>query len=527
MNKILSILFILFPFVLLKGQENYIPGNSSIQLTISAVKLDANQISTWFKNNAEFNNDPITWSAGFEWPIGSGSTARYSGGLWIGAVLNNDTFTSCVHYGVSDFTNGYIDEFGNSQGFNDLNYRIYKIYKGDSLSSDYINWPVYQGAFTDNMGRPYFLGTQTMFYVFNDNFIRNSGNTSDSSLKAQILQTNWAYNQSGYLENVIFTEYRIINRSNKVWNDFYFGLWNDDDAIGEFWKVATDTIRNMGFTYNNPQLSSPRPVVGNLFLRGLLKFTGDINDSVKYYNPPGSNNLIIKTGYKDLKLRISNRFNNSMPPSEPINNTQTYRVITGRLRDGTVWINPVTNAPTTFVNTGDPVTGTGWIQAPIAYKRTFQGTGPATVNPGDTVSVLYAQLVAMGTDNLNSITKLRETADFVKQIYDENFQSVVSVHNASTEVPEQFSLSQNYPNPFNPATVINYSIPSNLRGQTSDVKLIVYNILGNEVKTLVNEKQNAGSYSIEFDAANLASGIYFYKLEAGEFRQTKRMILLK
>ena len=92
----------------------------------------------------------------------------------------------------------------------------------------------------------------------------------------------------------------------------------------------------------------------------------------------------------------------------------------------------------------------------------------------------------------------------------------------NTITPDKFNLSQNYPNPFNPTTKINYELRI-----TNYVLLKVFDVLGNEVAALVNEKQNAGSYSIEFNGADLPSGIYFYKLEAGDFSDTKRMILLK
>ncbi len=105
--------------------------------------------------------------------------------------------------------------------------------------------------------------------------------------------------------------------------------------------------------------------------------------------------------------------------------------------------------------------------------------------------------------------------------------TLTSVRQRENSIPERFSLEQNYPNPFNPKTIINYSIPSNVKGQRSDVELIVYNNLGEEIVTLVNEKQNAGTYSVEFNGSRFSSGIYFYKLEAGEFSETKRMILLK
>lgn len=100
--------------------------------------------------------------------------------------------------------------------------------------------------------------------------------------------------------------------------------------------------------------------------------------------------------------------------------------------------------------------------------------------------------------------------------------TLTSVRQISSTVPNNFSLSQNYPNPFNPTTIINYSIPT-----TQYTILRVYNSLGKEVSTLVNENQSPGSYSVDFNGEGLPSGIYFYKLEAGDFVDTKRMILLK
>jgi hypothetical protein len=88
--------------------------------------------------------------------------------------------------------------------------------------------------------------------------------------------------------------------------------------------------------------------------------------------------------------------------------------------------------------------------------------------------------------------------------------------------PLEFSLEQNYPNPFNPTTIIQYSIK-----EKSPVELVLYDMLGSQVKVLVNEEQDAGDYDIEFNAVNLVSGIYFYKLKAGDFFETKKMVLMK
>jgi photosystem II stability/assembly factor-like uncharacterized protein len=92
----------------------------------------------------------------------------------------------------------------------------------------------------------------------------------------------------------------------------------------------------------------------------------------------------------------------------------------------------------------------------------------------------------------------------------------------NVNIPKQFSLSQNYPNPFNPLTKINYAIPN-----TTKVTLKIYDVLGKLVKTLVNETKDAGVYNVTFDGSTLASGIYFYKIEAGDFVESKKMVLVK
>jgi hypothetical protein len=104
---------------------------------------------------------------------------------------------------------------------------------------------------------------------------------------------------------------------------------------------------------------------------------------------------------------------------------------------------------------------------------------------------------------------------------------VVTVQNATDVADDNisiydFDLQQNYPNPFNPSTKISWQSPL-----ASHQTLKVFDVLGNEITTLVNEFRNAGRYEIEFKAEGLPSGLYFYKLQAGSFTQTRKMILLK
>ena len=102
-------------------------------------------------------------------------------------------------------------------------------------------------------------------------------------------------------------------------------------------------------------------------------------------------------------------------------------------------------------------------------------------------------------------------------------EMVTSVHEvAGGELPRTFDLKQNYPNPFNPSTTIEFSIP-----RAAHVVLNVFNTLGQKITTLVSDERGPGTYSTRWDAAGVASGVYFYRLEAGSFSQSRKLLLLK
>ena len=108
-------------------------------------------------------------------------------------------------------------------------------------------------------------------------------------------------------------------------------------------------------------------------------------------------------------------------------------------------------------------------------------------------------------------------------------QEVISVKNISTKTPDNFKLFQNYPNPFNSSSKIKFCIPENGKWKMENnyVTLKIYNILGKEITTLVNEKLQSGTYEVNFDGSNLPSGIYFYRFSAGDYSDTKKVILIK
>ncbi len=126
------------------------------------------------------------------------------------------------------------------------------------------------------------------------------------------------------------------------------------------------------------------------------------------------------------------------------------------------------------------------------------------------------------TLTIHELTTLSGIMQGEGTLYYDNNSVVIASVGMNTDTPLNYSLEQNYPNPFNPTTTIQYRIP-----RDESVTLKVYNLLGQKVKTLVDEQQRAGSYEIEFRADNLASGVYFYRLIAGNYTEIKRMILIK
>ena len=111
---------------------------------------------------------------------------------------------------------------------------------------------------------------------------------------------------------------------------------------------------------------------------------------------------------------------------------------------------------------------------------------------------------------------------YYKSAWRRSLAEIIEIQNISTKIPSSFSLSQNYPNPFNPTTNIKFDIAKN-----GFASIKIYDILGKEVATLVNENLKSGTYEVTFDGSDLSSGTYFYQLRVSDFVETKRMVLIK
>jgi Secretion system C-terminal sorting domain len=180
-----------------------------------------------------------------------------------------------------------------------------------------------------------------------------------------------------------------------------------------------------------------------------------------------------------------------------------------------------------YMFSGNPVIRDGWLNITENDWKFLNSTGPFQLEKGKPIELIYAYIVGRGDSPLNSVTIAKEYALEIHKFYKSNFTQLPVDVKMKKNNPRQFSLSQNYPNPFNPSTTIKYKVPSTVKGETSNVKLVVFDVLGREVATLVNQEQQAGNYEVEFDASGISSGTYFYRITSGEFSASKKMILLR
>jgi aminopeptidase N len=147
---------------------------------------------------------------------------------------------------------------------------------------------------------------------------------------------------------------------------------------------------------------------------------------------------------------------------------------------------------------------------------------PFTSGPADTVRVMNDVNGQVFIFDYTGKQPTAPTFDPNNDIVLKSASLLVGATGNETQIPEKFSLYQNYPNPFNPVTVIKYDVPEN-----SNVKISVYDATGKEVKTLVNEIKSAGKHEVMFNGVSLSSGVYYYKIIAGNFSDIKKLVLVK
>ena len=350
--------------------------------------------------------------------------------------------------------------------------------------------------------------------------------------------TVWGYDNTNFLADVLFKKYTIINKGQNTIDSMYLAYWADDDlgkANDDF--AGCDTNFSLGYIYNGDNnddgyYGTPPPAVGHMLLQGPV-VPGSPGDSAQF----GGHWIY---GFTNLKMTAFSFYicggsiNYACPSFGYEGALEWYNNMQGLMWDGNPYIDPTTGQEIKYCVPGDPESGTGWYEGngwPGGFNPgdRYYGIsfGPLTMVPGDTQEVVIALFIAIGTDNINSVTELKSKAVEIHHFYGNDY--ITKVKKRFVNLSTDFILEQNYPNPFNPVTKIEYSI-----SKTAKVEIIVFDILGREVAKLVNETKKAGKHQVIFDASKYSSGLYFYrmaihsdKLKSGDFIQTHKMLLMK
>jgi len=550
--------------------------------------LNLNNITTIFKSTGISDIDIFESNSGFVYPFNSGKTAVYCSGLIWGTKIPGDPQ---VRVGGSTYREGlqcgWIDVNGNVIPPTDSRSRIYRVRpdvfpngpfvdlsrealdEGKSTAEvraqyelDWTEWPGDLGApfkdiDEDNVYDPMIDipgisgAAQTIWFVANDQdqaLTLNMYGTLPIGIEYQA--TLWEYKDSVGFDNLFFRKYKLINKSEVLgdpatFDSMYISMWSDTDigdALDDY--VGCDTILNLGFGYNGYPTDAvydplPPPAIGFDLIRGPLvpgnpgedKNKNDIDD----FNDFGltENNQSI-FGYINLPMTAFYYFVRGDPVltdppfGSPDGANQFYNFMQGKIGiTGEPFIDPLTNQPTKFPLNGDPVTAEGWIDGILHSpddRRLGLSTGPFVMVPGDTQTVVIAEIAGgavTGIGYLEAISLVKNYSQIAQDFYDTAFPIPVSV-SEETVLPMEFELSQNYPNPFNPSTKIGWQSPVG-----SNQTLKIYDVLGNEVATLIDEYKPAGIYEVEWNASGSPSGVYFYQLITDKFIETKKMMLIK
>lgn len=479
----------------------------------------------------------------------------YEQGLWMLGKIKGETHAGITEWNTH-FSPGPIINGQPAMLYNPLDsarYTIYKINKGDNHNNpDYNNWPIDLGAPVNYNGNPLIKGDQTLWTAFNaaDSTTLNywqwfQPNNNLNLLPIEIQQL--AFARSGnkkdnedIFSNTIFFEYTIINKGNSAIDSAFIGFWTDIDFdyISNN-PPAVDTVAQVGYCwalsdtfYTNIPQRAPAAV-------GFTLIYGPSVPSVGQNSVFNGRSL---SDHKNLPLTAFHGIEDDQTLYQPFNMAESidgaWNMANGLQSDGLPNIDPSNGKVTKFQLSGDPITNQGWV-----YPKNFTGggagfvmfTGPFNLAPNDTQWIMIALIPAEGNDRFESIKIMREKAMLLRSLpydtlaygitsYKINYVDTTNLPDIveSEIVPDQLSLSQNFPNPFNPETTIIFGLP-----QQEHVSLKVFDILGREVRTILDEIKDAGTYRIRFNSFGLASGIYIYRISSNNNSQVKKMIILR
>ena len=392
---------------------------------------------------------------------------------------------------------------------------------------------------------PDLLGDQTAWCVYNDGVTNRTRFANVDPRGIEIQQTLFA-SALPKLENIIFVRYRIINRGTVSENldSVYFAFWSDPD-LGLYSDdlVGSDTTLSSAICYNEGDDSfygvNP-PAIFTTLLQGPVKPSSNPTD-LGYDRKGPQIGIFELQGYNNIDM-TSFVHNRSSDPflGDPNNEIQARYYMLGLNGAGNQmdpcndpWgmvlggvdcneINPL------FWYSGDPVNEIGWLMSNSADQRSMLSTGSFKLKKDEPVTIIGALVIGRGASAINSITVARTNVQRAIEEYNNNFSSLAYDPGESQFPVTNYILYHNYPNPFNPTTTIRYEIP-----RDGIVTIDVYDILGQRVRTILNEFKKADRYEVNFNSLSasggrgLASGVYIYRMKVNDFITSKKMILLR
>lgn len=495
---------------------------------------DGNNIQTWIGNNATLVSHAPMGSAGLEWPKDSGTTAVFSGGLWLGAgLIDGEAETRTAMY-------EYSSEWGpgtlGSDPEADEN-RIYTIRTGDNAATpDWANWPVSQGApwidededgnWNPNVDTPLSKGGQYSWYIINDGSEELHGHLySTSPLGVEVRTAIYGLDVDGMLANTLFYEWNIKNAGEHQLDSVFAGVWMDPDiGYSSDDYAGTDPELEMTYTYNADSIDadygSTPPAVGVMFIRTpLVSAPGETG-----YNAHGA-----VADHSNIPMNASLIWRCSGSLCAPNSAGEAFNQMNGLDNEGDSLLD-LNDNPTTLMFSGDPVTGEGWTEAsaeePPGDRYFLMSAGPFSLAPGESQDFICALMLAQGSTHLNAISELRSTAAYIKPLWPQLFETT-SINPDLDPVPRHFVLHPAFPNPFNPEVSLRYSLT-----ESSGVNLSIFNLRGERVWEKSISNQPPGSYSkiwagLDQTGKPVGSGVYIVCLESDGVQLTQKITLIR
>ncbi|MDD5766804.1 MAG: hypothetical protein PHW79_11235, partial [Candidatus Marinimicrobia bacterium] len=401
----------------------------------SDIWMNCNRMNGVFRNNGVWFYDNVLGDWGLEWPKGSGLSPIFAAGEFLCATIEGEVRVAGTQHSMTEYQPGMILSPDHPDDPSDSKYRWYELQSDGT--GDWTNWPsAAQGAPLDEDGNPLLIGDRTIFSVWND--LRDYTGYDTLSLNAEFYQTAWAYARTDAFGDMIFLKWTIVNKSGKNWEDASFAIWSDPDLgfTGDD-LVGCDTTLGLCFCYNSTNddqnYGEAPPAVGFKILQGPI--VSSIGDTA--FLPNG-------TVLPDKKMQKMTAFYSPVktdgPEGSPDNAQQVNYILHGQWRDGSYITEggdgtDQNNPRAKFMYSGDPATQSGWLDSQPNDRRFFMATGPITLEPwvdsdGDNIpefgepgvqDIIAVTIVARGSNNLNSVTKLKNISQYAQAAYEQNF----------------------------------------------------------------------------------------------------------